>query len=322
MQPTTITIEEPQQKRHTLRWIIIGLLAVGIIAAVVFFIIQQAQRVNLENSVKTELIRQNKIIKSSAMNNLYKQTLPSTIASTGIVKIDAKVSVTGTSYCISATSNVDSKVAFYMNEKTPEDGPISGNCTSGKTSTLPSVPGSVAVSSSGVNDITLSWMASLYATGYTVQCAKNQSFTIGLSSQSTINQSFRIDNLVANTSYYCRVAATNPNGQSTWSSTLQAQTNLYSQPPLKMTATIVSSTELSYSWDAVPGAEYYVLQYTTDINFMNNVTELRVITTSGLIKGLQPYTGYFMRAQAVTANFDQTRAAFSNPAFARTKKAE
>jgi hypothetical protein len=322
MQPTITPTEEPQPKRHIIRWIIICILAVAVIATAVFFIVKQVQHVNLENSVRSELIKQNKIIKSSASNGVYKQMLPTTVASTSKIKIDAIVAVSGASYCISATSIADTGVAFYMNEKTPDDNPVSGSCTSGNISITPSVPGDVAVSSTGTTDITLSWTASVYAAGYIVQCATNESFTAGLHSQSTTNTSLKVENLVSSTPYYCRVSATNQNGQSLWSSVLQAQTGLYSQPPLKMSSTIISSSELGYSWDSVPGAEYYILQYTTDINFMTNVAQLRINSTSGSIKGLQPYTGYFMRVEAVTTNFDQTHAAFSDPTFARTKKAD
>ena len=89
---------------------------------------------------------------------------------------------------------------------------------------------------------------------------------------------------------------------------------------MHMKADIVSSSELSYSWDVVPKAQYYILQYTTDINFVKDVTQIRVDGTSGSITGLKTYTGYFFRAEAVTADFDATHAAFSDPAFARTKQ--
>jgi|GEM_PF-2947550 len=320
MEPTITTPTNSTPPRHTLRRIIIVTLLLAVIAGAVFLIVSHVQYTNLENSVKTELVKQNKAIKTAAVGGIYKQTLPKGVASTDKVRIDAKVAVTGASYCIAATSTEDTKVAYHMNEKTPDDAPEKGDCLTGTSSSTASVPGDVAVSSTGTTDITLGWSASVYATGYTVECATDASFTAGLHSQSTDKLSITITNLASSTTYYCHVAATSQNGVSAWSTTLQAETNLYAQPPKNMKATIVSSTELGYSWDAVPGAQYYMLEYTTDINFVDNVTSIRVDGTSGSIKSLQPATGYFLRAEAVTANFDQTTAAYSDQAFARTKK--
>lgn len=319
MQPTISAIE-PQPKRHTLRRVIIIILGLAIIVTAIFFIVQNVQHANQVNDVKTELIKQNKIIKASAVNNVYKQTLPPSVASTKTVKIDANIATAGTSYCISATSTTDTKITYHMDEKTAEDVPVNGGCTSGNSTTTPSVPGNVSIASTGPTDVTVQWNTSIYAADYTVQCATNGSFTAGMKMQKTSSLSLKIDGLTGDTLYYCRVAANNAHGQSLWSTTAQARTSLYSQPPSNMKASIVSSSELSYSWDAVPGAQYYILQYTTDINFMKDVTTVRVNSESGSIKGLQPYTGYFFRAEAVTAHFDQTHAAFSDPAFARTTK--
>ena len=220
---------------------------------------------------------------------------------------------------MAATSTKDTKVAYHMNENTPIDTPAVGSCTD-KVTILPSVPGTVTAAATGAKDVTLQWRSSTYATGYTAQCATNESFTDGLKLQSTSDQLATVKGLSDNTLYYCRVAATNTIGQSAWSLVIQAKTQLYAQSPVHMKADTVSSSELSYSWDVVPKAQYYILQYTTDINFMKDVTQIRVDSSSGSITGLKNYTGYFFRAEAVTADFDVTHAAFSNAAFARTKQ--
>ncbi len=319
MQPNTI-ITEPRQNHYVALKIIVGVVILAVIAAVSFSIIQKVHFSNLQNDVKNEVIKQNKIIKSSKVDKTYKQTLPTSIASTDKVRISAIVATTGTSYCIAGTSKADTKIVYHMDENTPEDTPVVGDCSSGDGSVAASVPGDFAILSAGDTDLTLKWSAGLYATSYTAQCALDTNFTSGLHSKTISNLSVTVDNLRSNSMYYCRVAASNSHGQSVWSPSLQGQTNLYAQPPANMKADIVSSTELSYRWDAVLGAQYYILQYTTDINFVKDVTAVQVAKTSGTITGLQPYTGYFFRAEAVTSSFDQTHAAFSDSAFARTKK--
>lgn len=318
MQPD-ITILESQPHRHIVRRVIVIISALVIIAGITLLVINHIHQINLENDVKTELIKQDTILRSSGVSGIYRQTLPAAIKSTSKVHIVTLVSVEGTSYCIAATSTKDAKVVYHMNENTPIDTPTAGSCTD-KVTILPSVPGAVSVASTAAKDITLQWRSSTYATGYTVQCATNESFTDGLKLQSTSDQSATVKGLSDNTVYYCRVAATNTVGQSAWSLVIQAKTHLYAQSPMHMKADIVSSSELSYSWDVVPKAQYYILQYTTDINFVKDVTQIRVDGTSGSITGLKTYTGYFFRAEAVTADFDATHAAFSDPAFARTKQ--
>jgi hypothetical protein len=316
MQPSSTSFELPSQ-RHTLRRIIIVIIAILVVGVATFFTIRYVQHINIENDVKNEVVKQNKVIRATAVNGSYRQTLPQSIASTKTVTIDAMVSTTGTAYCIAATSKSDKKVVYHMDENTPENVPAQGDCGT-SASVIAVVPGDVSVASTGTADVTLQWTAGLYATGYATQCAPNESFTTGLKIKTTANLSVIVDGLAGDTQYFCRVAATNQLGQSAWSPIVQARTTLYSQPPTNMKANIVSNNELSYSWDAVPGAEYYMLQYTTDINFVKDVTTVRVDGTSGSVKGLLPYTGYFFRAEAVTANFDATSAAYSAITFART----
>jgi hypothetical protein len=293
-----------------------GLLGIGIIGYVV---VQNMHQLAIEHDVKTELIKQNGAMQASVVAKVYKQTLPVSVKSTDKVTITISVSLSGTSYCIAATSIADAKVTYHMNETTPVDTPVKGSCLDDVT-TVPSTPGDVSVASTSATAITIQWAATPYAATYNVQCAKDVSFVNGLQFGSSSSLNATVDKLDGDTQYYCRVAAANKAGQSTWSQTVQAQTNLYSQPPKNMKATIISSTELGYSWDAVPGARYYNVQYTTDIDFVTDVTTLRVDTASGSIKGLKPYTGYFFRSEAVTASFDATHAAYSDPAFARTTK--
>ncbi|HEY8992520.1 MAG TPA: fibronectin type III domain-containing protein [Candidatus Microsaccharimonas sp.] len=321
MQPNTtpLTPIEQPPKRHIIRRIIVIIIALSIVGVVTYFIVGNVQQANYENNVKTELMKQNTVLRAAAVNSVYKQTIPASIKSSDKVKIEVSISTSGTSYCMAATSIGNAKIVYHMNEKTPADAPEKGTCVDTVT-VAPSAPGDVAVASTGSTDITLEWSASPYAASYNLQCAQDDSFINGLKLQSVSGTSATVSGLSGDTAYTCRVAAVNKVGQSDWSLVVTAQTSLYSQPPANMKANIVSSSELSYSWDPVPGALYYNLQYTTDINFVKDVKTVRVDATSGSIKGLAPYTGYFFRAEAVTSSFDDTHATYSGPAFARTQK--
>jgi hypothetical protein len=321
MQPTTnpLTPIEQPPKRHIIRRIIVIVIALIIVGVAGYFIIGNVQQANYENDVKTELIKQNTVLRATAVNSVYKQTIPASIKSSDKVKIEVTISTSGTSYCMAATSLGNTKTVYHMNDKTPIDAPQKGTCVDDVT-VAPSAPGDFAVASTSSTGITLEWSASPYTATYNVQCAQDGSFINGLKLQSAPGTSTTVSGLSGDTAYNCRVAAVNKVGQSAWSLVVTAQTSLYAQPPTNMKANIVSSSELSYSWDPVPGALYYNLQYTTDINFVNDVTTVRVDTTSGSIKNLTSYTGYFFRAEAVTSSFDDTHAAYSGPAFARTQK--
>jgi hypothetical protein len=321
MQPTTtpLTPIEQPPKRHIIRRTILVLIALIIIGVAGYFIIGKVQQSNYENDAKTELIKQNTVLRASAVNSVYKQTIPASIKSSDKVKIEVTISTSGTAYCMAATSLGNTKIKYHMNDKTAVDAPQKGSCVDDAT-VAPSTPGDVAVASTSATGITLEWSASPYAATYSVQCAQDDSFINGLKLQSASETSITVNGLSSNTAYNCRVAAVNKVGQSAWSLVVTAQTSLYAQPPTNMKANIVSSSELSYSWDPVPGAQYYNLQYTTDINFVDTVTTVRVDATSGSIKNLKSYTGYFFRAEAVTSSFDDTHAAYSAPAFARTQK--
>jgi hypothetical protein len=321
MQPTTtpLTPIEQPPKRHILRTIILVVIALIIVGVATYFIAGNVQQANYEHDVKTELMKQNTVLRATAVNSVYKQTIPASIKSSDKVKIEVAISASGTSYCMAATSVGNAKIVYHMNEKTPADVPEKGTCIDAVT-VAPSTPGDVAVASTSSTGITLEWSTSPYAASYNLQCAQDDSFINGLKLQPASGTSATVSGLSGNTAYKCRVAAVNTIGQSAWSLVVTAQTSLYSQPPANMKANIVSSSELSYSWDPVPGALYYNLQYTTDISFVKDVTTVRVDTTSGSIKGLKSFTGYFFRAEAVTSSFDDTHATYSGPAFARTQK--
>jgi len=321
MQPT-ITYQpqlEPQKKRHVLLKIIISIVVVAIIAGITFFVARSMQQVSRENEVKTELIKQNKLIKASAKNSVYPSSLPDGVKTTSTVIIDATISSTGTAYCIAGTSKSDAKVIYHMDAATPDQEPAKGSCSDGAT-VAPLTPSNLAVGSVSAGAISLMWNTAPYAASYTVQCATDKNFISELVSRTTSDTKLLVDKLSGGILYYCRVSAGNSIGQSGWSSTVDGLTNPVSLVPTELKATTVSSSQLRYSWKAVPGASSYVVEYSKDINFENDVTRIPTKLTSGDVTGLKPYTEYYFHVKAITPQFDSDHASFSELVIGRTAK--
>lgn len=310
--------QSPSRRRIVSRVIIVIILLV-VIAGITLLAIRTIQRTNLENSVKTEIIKQNKLIKSVAKNNVFSPTLPDGVKSTNTVAIHATVSASGTAYCIDAQSKSNKDVVFYMDKATPEDAPLKGGCADNAT-VPPLTPLDVAVDSVGAGAITLSWSEAPYAAAYTVQCATDTLFISGLTSKTVDSTQITLSNLDAGVDYFCRVAASNVRGQSGWSSIVTAKSAAVSIAPGNLKVSTVSQSELSYSWSSVPGASSYVLEYSTDIGFSKDVVQVPTTATSGTMKNLKTYTAYYLHVKAITPGFDSSRAAFSEMLLGRTAK--
>jgi hypothetical protein len=317
MEPTITTQPQPKPNRHILLKIIVSVVVLLIIAGATVLIARTVHQANLEGDVKNEVIKQNKFIKASAKNNVYSPTLPAGVKTTDKVIIDATVSASGTTYCIAGTSKVDAKIVFHMDKSTPEDQPAKGSCSEGVT-VPPTTPPDVAVGSFGAGVVNLTWGKTPFALSYTAQCATDKDFVSGLTSKITNDTFVTMDGLTGNTHYYCRVAAGNNLGQSEWSSTLDAVTNAVSVAPTDLKITTISQSELGYSFKPAEGATAYVLQYSTDINFQDDVVNVTINTTSGSVKGLKTATAYLFHVKAVTAGFDAPAAAFSDTQLGRT----
>lgn len=319
MEPTYIPTIEPQQNRHIILKIIVIAVALVVIATIAVLVIRAVHQGGLANDVKTELIKQNKLIKTSAKNNIYSPTLPKGVGTTNKVIIDATVSASGTAYCIAGTNKEDTKIVYHMDKTTPDTTPVKGSCSDGAT-VAPLVPSDFAVGSAGAGVVSLTWNKAPYAATYLVQCANDKDFISGLKGQSTTDTALTITNLTGDTQYYCRIAASNSVGQSEWSAVVTAQTNPISVAPLKLQVSTVSSSELRYSWQAVAGATSYLLEYSTDVNFVNDVVRVSTTATSGSAKNLKSFTGYYFHVKAATPAFDIDHATFSDEQLGRTAK--
>lgn len=294
-----------------------SIVIVAIIAGATVLVVHAVKQRNLENQVKTELVKQNKLMKAAANNGIFSPVLPIDVKTTDKVTIRATVSASGLTYCIDGTNKTDTKIIFHMDKSTPEDTPAKGSCSDMAT-VAPSVPSDVAVSSVGVGTVSLTWNQSPYAASYVAQCARDASFISGLKSQSASGTATTVSRLDPGAQYYCRIAASNTKGQSEWSVAVAALTDSASVTPEDMKVATVSSSSLNYSWSPVSGATAYLLEYSTDVSFATNTTQLTTQATSGTLTGLEADTAYYFHVKAVTAGPDSSHNAFSGMVLGRT----
>jgi heme exporter protein D len=323
MEPTIVTeipqITQPPQGRPSLVKIVGIVIGLAVLAGIIILVVNVVHHNNLVNEVKTELIRQNKLIQATAKNGVYPNEIPLGVKSTNNVAIKAAISATGADYCIAGTNKLDKTIVFHMSKSTPLGIPVSGDCTQNAT-TAPLMPTGFAIASVGAGDISLEWSATPFAASYTAQCSTDKDFVSALATSTASGTQTTLANLDGNTQYYCRVAAINSVGQSLWSPTLPAFTNAISVAPSDLAVATVSTTQLHFSWAPVPGAQSYILQYASDINFTQGVVTVPTTATSGDATNLQDYTAYYFHVKAVTPGFDADRATFSDEILGRTAK--
>lgn len=316
--PYRATIPVPPPQKHTLRNIIISLVAVIVIAAVAVLVIINVKHTQLVDAVKNTLVTQNDVMKNSAKDGTYRATLPAEITSTQEVKIAGTVSFDGTTYCLTGTSLSDDKIVYNIGSHSVDNKPTEGDCLSLSSTIVPTTPSVPSIGSVGTDDINLSWLVATYAESYKVRCATDQAFTKDVATAESKTTNAAVSKLRSGTDYYCAVQAVNERGASQWSATVTAKTVLSSTAPT-ITLTPVSTSEISYSWTPISGATSYELEYSSDISFVKDIKKVTTQSTSGSTVGLNANTTYYYHVRAFTSQFDASTAAFSGVIEDKTK---
>jgi len=311
----TIVVPPP---KHTLRNIIISLVAVIVIAVVAVLVIVNVKHTQLVDDVKHALVSQNDIMKRSAKDDAYAATLPPGVASTDKVSIAATVSFDGATYCITGKSLVDDKVVYNIGSHSEDSTPTKGDCSSLSNTIMPTTPGLPSIGSVGTDEISLSWEASAYAGSYTVRCATDEAFTKDVVTAKATTTAAVLSKLRGGVDYFCSVQAVNERGVSAWSTSVPTKTTLASAAPV-LTITPVSTSEIRYSWTPISGATSYELEYSSDINFIKDVKKVTTQATTGSTVGLNANTMYYYHVRAFTSQFDASNAAFSGVIEDKTK---
>ena len=191
--------------------------------------------------------------------------------------------------------------------------------------TPPTAPTGLNATATSSNSISLGWMDnSIDETSFVVQrsTTSGSGFATIATLGANTNDFTDTTGLLASTTYYYRVYATNGAGDSGFSNEAFATTDaIPSSPPIAPTglgATATSSSSISLSWtdNSIDETNFVVQRSTTSGSGFTTVATLNVNTTSyDDTTGLSASATYYYRVYATNATGDS---GFSNEAFATT----
>ena len=184
----------------------------------------------------------------------------------------------------------------------------------------PAAPMNLAATTISINTISLSWNASPGATSYTIYRSTNPSGPFSTVAGTTTSTSFPDAGLSLSTTYYYEISATSPSGQSGFSNTASAATlSLIHTPstPINLATSGASTTSISLSWNASPGATSYTIYRSTNPSGPFTTSIGTSTSPSFNNTGLQSATSYYYEVSA--SNTDGT-SGLSNTAAGTTFK--
>ena len=174
------------------------------------------------------------------------------------------------------------------------------NAAIATTGSGPAVPANVGADR-GDGSLSVTWDAVAGATEYTVQWTSGgDPFTSSRELTVTTNAA-TVPDLVNGTTYTLRVSAGNAQGDSEWSepATGMPQVPAPETPEnLKVTA---GDTNLAVTWDAVPVAAEYTVQWKSGTEEFDPERQLTVTVNTATVPGLVNGTTYTLRVQAANA---------------------
>lgn len=149
-----------------------------------------------------------------------------------------------------------------------------------------------------VDALSASWTAVSGATRYTIQFAKNSTFTSGLVSYTPTGRTQQGTGLDYSTPYYVRVRATWNGNNGPWSNVVTRSTDSLDQSSLTTAAT--GFTSIRATWGAVTSATSYVLELDTSSSFSSgNKRTVTGTATTQNVSGLLYGTTYYLRVKAM-----------------------
>ncbi len=161
----------------------------------------------------------------------------------------------------------------------------------------------------GFTQINSSWTAVNSAISYDIQRATTSDFVTNLVTQNTTSLSFSSTGLSYNTTYYFRVRANSVTGSGAWSSTVIAATWVLAAPTTS--ASTVSSSSFSQTWNAITHAASYTFQCSSDGVTWGTGCQGTTTATSYTYTGAAQGYQYYVRVQAVNGSYTS---AWSNTA--------
>jgi hypothetical protein len=200
-------------------------------------------------------------------------------------------------------------------------GQASASSSTVSVTTLPAAPTANAASSISATGFTANWSATATATSYRLDIATDAGFTSFVSGYNDLGvgatTSAIVTGLTSGATYFYRVRAVNGSGTGASSNTITVL--VLSAAPTANTASAISETGFTASWNAVAGAASYELQVSTDNTFAGSFVAgynpKAVAGTSDAVTGLAGGTTYYSRVRAINATGSS---AYSNTVSALT----
>jgi hypothetical protein len=299
-------------KRKLLFWAGSIVVIVGAVLGTLYVI----YRLQTIHTVQSAISSAAEVIEKANGNDGYPQTLPKEATENDKVKIEGGGTFDGTTYCITGTSSTDSSIVYHI--RSGDKRPQNDACPAVNTTTKPESVTGIQTTVISAGQLGFTWQAATGGISYTLQCATNKDFTLNVASSMKASQTRTCNDLKPGTAYFIRVRANNTAGAGPWSNTMKISTTAISTAPTKLTLTATSTSSITYSWTPVDGAQSYVVEWASDVNFTKDVKSTMLINTSGTASGLKTNTRYFFHVNAVTANFDAAHAAFSPQEYTST----
>lgn len=311
------TSEQYQTKSpFSKKLIVFGSIGFIIFVGLVVLTLSFVHQVQLTNNVKTALSTASNAMERAGSGNGFSIGLPNDVSNDKKVQLEGGGSFDGTAYCISGKSVDEPSIVYYIDSSSKTA--HKGTCQSAANLPKPVIVANLQNNIASATQIGLIWTPAIYGASYTLQCATNQVFSENLVNSTDSSLARACNNLKDGTIYFVRVRANNASGAGPWSSVITVTTNTLSSAPTDLTVVATSATNIHYSWHLIGGAQKYILEWSTDINFMQNLKTITTTNTSGTLSGLSLNTRYFFHVKAITANFDLTHATFSPEVYVST----
>lgn len=161
---------------------------------------------------------------------------------------------------------------------------------------------SFAASATTPTQTTLTWSGITGSSAHTLKKSTNYD----MSSPSTVYTGALLTSnatgLTAGTTYYFQVTASGTDKVSSSSSIIKVSTQLAA--PGSFTASAVTATTMTLTWNAVTGASGYLVERATNAGFSTGLTTVytgTALTTP--VTGLTTGTTYYFRVKATSTNF-------------------
>ncbi len=179
---------------------------------------------------------------------------------------------------------------------------VSGNSDVVTASTIPANPTVESASLIDQSSFTANWTSIEGATSYLLDVSQTSDFSTfisGYEQKSVSTNSEIVTDLNSGETYFYRVSSQNAGGVSGQSGTEEVQ--LIPADPGTLNISNITQSGLEVSWDAVVGADQYLLDISLNGDFSSFITGYEnktVASTSEVVSGLESGTTYYFRLRS------------------------